>query len=69
MSTLNGNLKNKTKLEFYINLINKSAPYMPRAVLKKENRIISLSILMNGLLNYQPEPLSYNLGESSGTAK
>ena len=58
--------EDKTKLEFYINLINKSAPYMPRGGYKKEEPNYLVKYFNEWLVKYQPEPLSYNLGESSG---
>src|ERR1035437_5338759 len=58
--------EDKTKLEFYINLINKSAPYMPRGGFKKEEPNYLVKYFNEWLVKYQPEPLSYNLGESSG---
>jgi aspartate/methionine/tyrosine aminotransferase len=58
--------EDKAKLEFYINLINKSAPYMPRGGYKKEEPNYLVKYFNEWLVKYQPEPLSYNLGESSG---
>ena len=56
----------KTKLEFYINLINKSAPYMPRGGFKKGEPNYLVKYFNEWLINNQQEPLSYNLGESFG---
>ena len=55
----------RTKLDFYINLINKSAPYMPRGGFKKGEPNYLVKYFNEWLIKNQQEPLSYNLGESS----
>jgi aspartate/methionine/tyrosine aminotransferase len=56
----------KTKLEFFVNLINHSAPYMPRGGYKKGEPNYLVKYFNDWLIKNQQEPLSYNLGESSG---
>ena len=63
---LEWNSDEKSKLEFYINLINQSAPYMPRGGFKKGEPNYLVKYFNDWLIKNQQEPLSYNLGESSG---
>ncbi len=56
----------KTKIEFYLNLIKKSAPYMPRGGFKKGEPSYLVKFFNEWLIKNQQEPLSYNLGETSG---
>jgi len=56
----------KTKLEFFVQLIKKSAPYMPRGGFKKGEPGYVVKYFNDWLIKQQQEPLSYNLGEGSG---
>jgi aspartate/methionine/tyrosine aminotransferase len=56
----------KNILEFFSKLINNSAPYMPRGGFKKGEPTYLVKYFNDWLIKYQQEPLSYNLGESSG---
>ena len=56
----------KTKLIFFVNLINNSAPYMPRGGFKKGEPNYLVKYFNEWLIKNQQEPLSYNMGESSG---
>ncbi|PIQ08831.1 MAG: hypothetical protein COW71_09730 [Ignavibacteriales bacterium CG18_big_fil_WC_8_21_14_2_50_31_20] len=56
----------KPKLEFFKDLIKKSAPYMPRGGFKKGEPSYLVKYFNEWLVKNQQEPLSYNLGESSG---
>ncbi|MFA6598277.1 MAG: aminotransferase class I/II-fold pyridoxal phosphate-dependent enzyme [Ignavibacteriaceae bacterium] len=56
----------KTKLEFFIGLIKKSAPYMPRGGFKKGEPSYLVKYFNDWLIKNQQEPLSYHLGETSG---
>ena len=59
-------IEDKTKLEFFVELIKKSAPYMPRGGFSKNNPDFLVKYFYDWLLKKQEEPLSYDLGESSG---
>jgi aspartate/methionine/tyrosine aminotransferase len=63
---LEWNPDEKSKLEFLVSLIKKSAPYMPRGGFKKGDPNYPVKYFNDWLIKNQPEPLSYNLGESSG---
>ena len=52
-------------LDFLIRLIQKSSPYMPRGGYSRSNPHPLVKAFSAWLLNQQ-EPLSYDLGESSG---
>ena len=56
----------KTSLEFILNLIKKSAPYMPRGGFNKKDPNYLIKSFVNWLIKEQQEPLSYDLGETSG---
>lgn len=55
----------KAKLRFLRNLIQKSAPYTPRGGFSRNNPNSIIKAFTDWLQN-QPEPLSYDLGQSSG---
>ncbi|MDR3609711.1 MAG: aminotransferase class I/II-fold pyridoxal phosphate-dependent enzyme [Ignavibacteriaceae bacterium] len=55
-----------TKLEFLRSLIKISAPYMPRGGFNKKNPNFLINYFNDWLLKNQQEPLSYDLGETSG---
>jgi aspartate/methionine/tyrosine aminotransferase len=54
------------KLQFLRSLIKKSAPYMPRGGFNKKNPNYLINYFNDWLLKNQQEPLSYDLGETSG---
>lgn len=56
----------KTKLAFFVDLIKRSAPYMPRGGFKKGEPSYLVNYFNEWLIKNQQEPLSYNLGEASG---
>ncbi|PIW70467.1 MAG: hypothetical protein COW08_01685, partial [Ignavibacteriales bacterium CG12_big_fil_rev_8_21_14_0_65_30_8] len=58
--------KEKTKLEFLLDLIKKSAPYMPRGGFKKGEPSYLVKYFNEWLVKNQQEPLLYHLGETSG---
>jgi hypothetical protein len=60
------NQGDKVKLEFFRSLIKKSAPYMPRGGFNKKNPNYLINYFNEWLLKNQQEPLSYDLGETSG---
>lgn len=58
--------EDKTILEFFLNLIKKSAPYMPRGGFNKKNPNYLVKYFNDWLVKSQQEPLSYDLGEFTG---
>jgi len=56
----------KKKIEFLRTLIKKSAPYMPRGGFNKKNPGFLVKYFNDWLLKNQQEPLSYDLGETTG---
>jgi hypothetical protein len=56
----------KEKVEFLKTLIKKSAPYMPRGGFNKKNPGFLVKYFNDWLLKNQQEPLSYDLGETTG---
>jgi aspartate/methionine/tyrosine aminotransferase len=56
----------KEKAEFLRTLIIKSAPYMPRGGFNKKNPGFLVKYFNDWLLKNQQEPLSYDLGETTG---
>ncbi len=59
-------ISEKEKAEFLRTLIKKSAPYMPRGGFNKKNPGFLINYFNDWLLKNQQEPLSYDLGETSG---
>ncbi|MCX6132458.1 MAG: pyridoxal phosphate-dependent aminotransferase [Ignavibacteriales bacterium] len=57
--------QNEPKLSFLRNLIHKSAPYTPRGGFARNNPNNPVKVLSEWLQS-QPEPLSYDLGQTSG---
>lgn len=57
--------KDESKLTFLRNLIRKSAPYTPRGGFARNNPNSLVKAFSDWLQN-QPEPLSYDLGQTSG---
>ena len=56
----------KRTLQFFLDLIKKSAPYMPRGGYNKKNPGYLVNRFNKWLLTDQQEPLSYDLGETTG---
>ena len=56
----------REKAEFLRTLIIKSAPYMPRGGFNKKNPGFLVKYFNDWLLKNQQEPLSYDLGETTG---
>ncbi|MEW6702186.1 MAG: hypothetical protein AB1298_05660, partial [Bacteroidota bacterium] len=56
----------RLKLEFLLSLIKNSAPYMPRGGYNKKNPNFLVKYFNEWLVKNQQEPLSYDLGETSG---
>lgn len=59
-------LEEKNKLEFFAELIKKSAPYTPRGGFLRTNPHYIVQYFNEWLVKYQQEPLSYDLGDKSG---
>ncbi len=58
--------EDNSKLQFFLDLIKKSAPYMPRGGFDKKNPNFLIKYFNEWLIKNQQEPLSYDLGETSG---
>ena len=65
LKTLGWDDKDTPKLEFLHRLIQKSAPYTPRGGFARANPDPLVKTFLEWLQN-QPEPLAYDLGQSSG---
>lgn len=63
---LNLSVEDSEFVQFLSNLIKKSAPYMPRGGYNAKNPHSLVSRFYQWLRKEQPEPLAYDLGESSG---
>jgi len=58
--------EDKSKLQFFLDLIKKSAPYMPSGGFNKKSPNLLIKYFNEWLIKNQQEPLSYDLGETSG---
>ncbi|PKL84324.1 MAG: hypothetical protein CVV24_00505 [Ignavibacteriae bacterium HGW-Ignavibacteriae-3] len=58
--------KESVKLQLFLDLIKKSAPYMPRGGFNKKNPGFLVNYFNEWLIKNQQEPLSYDLGEITG---
>ncbi len=65
LSHLDWESGDEPKLKFLRNLIHKSAPYTPRGGFARNNPNNLVKLFSDWLQN-QPEPLSYDLGQTSG---
>jgi aspartate/methionine/tyrosine aminotransferase len=63
---LGWNNGDKTNLEFFVRLIKNSAPYLPRGGYSKSKPNYLVKYFNDWLSRNQQEPLSYDLGETSG---
>jgi len=66
LEELGWNNGEKTKLEFLLALIKKSAPYMPRGGFNKKDPNYLVKYIYEWLSKDQQEPLSYDLGGTTG---
>lgn len=62
---LGASVEDRPKIEFLLDLISNSAPYLPRGGFLKHKPPELVRRFQDWLTN-QPEPLSYDLGETSG---
>ena len=58
--------EDKSKIQFFLDLIKKSAPYMPRGGFNKKSPNFLIKYFNDWLIKNQQEPLSYDLGETTG---
>lgn len=66
LEKLGRDVKDKSKLEFLVRLIEKSAPYSPRGGFVRTNPHFIINYFNDWLVNKQHEPLTYDIGDKTG---